>query len=138
MIQIIKSTEDNSINFVDETPAIGNFESRYVRRAQPYFIAYLSAQSGCDQACRMCHLTATGQNDFVNATLDDFFFQAYHVLKTYKQKVADNIEPPADHMHFNFMARGEHLNNPVLHSKEVFQELRTLLLKAKMIVKKMF
>lgn len=106
---IIKSDIDKSVNFIYPADNIGKFESRFVRREDEYFIIYLSAQSGCDQACRMCHLTATGQNTLENATLEDFKHQASSVYKHY-----DDQNVPAKIVHYNFMARGEPLNNPLV------------------------
>lgn len=106
---IIKSKMDKSVNFIYPANNIGKFESRFVRRVEDYFIIYLSSQSGCDQACRMCHLTATGQNKLENATLEDFIHQAKSVYEHY-----DNESVKANTVHYNFMARGEPLNNPVI------------------------
>ena len=79
--QIIPSQEDASVNFVRPGDRLGFFEARYVRRTDDYFIVYLSSQTGCQKACRMCHLTATGQNKFENASHGDFISQAETVLK---------------------------------------------------------
>lgn len=106
--QVIPSQEDASVNFVRPGNSLGFFEARYVRRTDDYFIVYLSSQSGCQKACRMCHLTATGQNKFENASYGDFISQAETVLKHYDGKT------PAPLVHFNFMSRGEPLDNPVM------------------------
>lgn len=105
-----ESALDQSVNFEYEPIGrnIGRFEARYVRREDDYFIAYLSSQSGCEMACRMCHLTATGQNKFVDATLEDFLSQSQRVFEHYAAL------KPAKLVHFNFMARGEPLANPIL------------------------
>lgn len=104
------SQEDASVNFVAPGNAVGFLEARYVRRTDAYFIVYLSSQTGCQKACRMCHLTATGQNKFENASLSDFLQQAEAVLGHYDTK------NPAPLVHFNFMSRGEPLDNPLLHN----------------------
>lgn len=108
-IQRIDSKIDQSVNLIYPASNIGQYEARYVRREDDYFIIYVSSQSGCDQACRMCHLTATGQNKLENATLEDFIKQANLVYSHY-----DNQPIKAKLVHYNFMARGEALNNPVV------------------------
>lgn len=108
IIKTFKSEVDKSVNFVYDASQIGMFEARYVRRENDYFIVYLSSQSGCDQACRMCHLTATGQNKYENATLQDFLLQAEQVYSHYDE------QNPAKLVHYNFMARGEALNNKLI------------------------
>lgn len=108
VIKTFKSDIDQSVNYVYDASKIGMFEARYVRREDEYFIVYLSSQSGCDQACRMCHLTATGQNKLENATLSDFLLQAEQVYSHY------DIQKPAKIVHYNFMARGEALNNKLI------------------------
>lgn len=97
---------DQSVNF-ERRETIGKLEARYVRRAEDYFIVYLSSQTGCKQACRMCHLTATGQTKLRDVTIEEYFEQAERVLQYYDTK------PHADMVHFNFMARGEPLANRI-------------------------
>lgn len=104
----LRSVEDQSVNLIYRAPTQGVFESRYVRRDDHYFIVYLSSQSGCDQACRMCHLTATGQTKYENATYEDFIYQAGLVFDHYKDQTR------AELVHFNFMARGEAMNNDLV------------------------
>jgi adenine C2-methylase RlmN of 23S rRNA A2503 and tRNA A37 len=106
--QILQSHQDASVNFTRPFGA-GLLEARYVRRVPEYFIAYLSSQSGCDRACRMCHLTATGQTTMDQAEYGDFISQANIVFDHY-----DRLKFPADFMNFNWMARGEPLLNPTL------------------------
>ncbi|AYG48010.1 radical SAM enzyme, Cfr family protein (plasmid) [Pseudomonas sp. Leaf58] len=107
-IQVLKSALDQSVNFTYRAPNFFSFEARYVRREQAYFITYLSSQSGCAAACRFCWLTASGQNKLDNATFEDFMKQAALVMEYY-----DKTEK-AELVHFNFMARGEALNNPLI------------------------
>jgi len=98
---------DASVNWVRRVD-VGAIETRYVRRRDDYFVIYLSSQTGCAQACRMCHLTATRQTDHRDVTLEEYVAQAEVVLEHYR-RVA-----PARSVHFNFMARGEPLLNPVI------------------------
>jgi adenine C2-methylase RlmN of 23S rRNA A2503 and tRNA A37 len=125
-MEIIKSELDNSVNFVVDAEK-GKFESRFVQRSPDYFIVYLSSQSGCNQGCRMCHLTNTKQTQFVNAKIKDYIDQATAVLNYYKENINKRVEK----IHFNFMARGEALDNPdfllynayiFLHLKNIFSE----------------
>jgi 23S rRNA (adenine2503-C2)-methyltransferase len=115
------SAIDASVNWVQPVD-LGTIEARYVRRRDDRFIVYLSSQTGCRQACRMCHLTATGQTAIRDVTLDELIAQAELVL------AHDRGAAPARTVHFNFMARGEPLLNPVLvhRSGEVFDRLSAL------------
>lgn len=101
---------DASVNW-DRAVDVGRLEARYVRRCPDYFVVYLSAQTGCIQACRMCHLTATGQTHIRDATFAEIIEQASTVLDYYRE-----LESPARIVHFNFMARGEPLSNRALVS----------------------
>ena len=98
---------DASVNWVKSTD-IGQIEARYVRRDDRYIVVYLSSQSGCQQACRMCHLTATKQTRLRDVTQQEFLQQADIVLDHYRTQKA------AQEVHFNFMARGEPLASSVL------------------------
>lgn len=100
MSDVLKSSEDESVNFVREAD-IGTVEARYVRRADDYFIVYLSSQTGCRKACRMCHLTQSGQTDARDVSIEELFTQADEVLGHYDTQSAAKV------VHFNFMARGE-------------------------------
>lgn len=114
---------DQSINFVTEAPT-GYFESRYVCRPnKPYFIVYLSSQSGCSRACRMCHLTATRQIRYVDATVQDLVAQAHPVLQHW-----DSLRAQHQEMHFNFMARGEPLASKTIltQGSDVLEALQNL------------
>lgn len=104
----LTSVLDQSVNFILPSSHVGAYEHRFVRREAEYVIFYLSSQSGCDQACRMCHLTATGQNRLDNAMHKDFMDQAERLFAYY------DTQPKANLVHFNFMARGEALNNPLI------------------------
>lgn len=103
-IIVIKSKIDPSVNtFMD------GFETRFVTR-EDRGIVYLSSFKGCNQACRMCHLTQTGQTDMTPATVDDFVMQAETSLATMVEYFQSKGETPK-FIHYNFMARGEPLLN---------------------------
>jgi adenine C2-methylase RlmN of 23S rRNA A2503 and tRNA A37 len=82
-------------------------EARFVQRNPDYFIAYLSSQTGCNKACRFCHLTQTGQTEMIDATTLDYNDQLVEILRHYI-----NFTPrPVKKIHINFMARGEVFSN---------------------------
>lgn len=122
MLKIMESAEDASVNFIENTKN-GFIESRFVQRNPEYFIVYLSSQSGCRQACRFCHLTATGQTSEENVTPDGYIKQAERVLLHASIKAQK-----ANKVHYNFMARGEPLVNPffIANSNEIFDRLGLL------------
>lgn len=103
----IRSELDASINWVRRVE-VGAIEARFVRREPGTVVVYLSSQTGCRQACRMCHLTATGQTALRDVTMEEYVEQAEVVLAHVR-----GVEP-ASVVHFNFMARGEPLMNPVM------------------------
>jgi 23S rRNA (adenine2503-C2)-methyltransferase len=107
-LTVLNSQLDRSVNFVEQQ-LVGFLESRFVRKCDEYFIAYLSSQSGCNRGCTFCHLTATGQTSFVDSSHNDFMAQAIQVFKHYRMQ-----NKPAKYMHYNFMARGEPLANQIL------------------------
>lgn len=107
-LKVLNSQIDQSVNFVEEQLA-GFLESRFVRKCDEYFVAYLSSQTGCNRGCTFCHLTATGQTSFVDSTHNDFMAQAIQVFKHYRKQ-----SKPAKLMHYSFMARGEPLANKIL------------------------
>ena len=107
MLKIINSQIDASVNLIEQQ-LVGFLESRYVRRTEDYFIAYLSSQTGCNRGCKMCHLTATKQTQFSNCDMNDFVSQLESVFAQYDRDV------PARTLHINFMARGEALANPTI------------------------
>lgn len=102
----LESKEDKSVNFVFKGEYPGFMEARYVRRSPKYFACYLSSQTGCNQGCRMCHLTATKQTKKSDVTLEQYLEQSHAVFKHYDENC-----PRAEVVHFNFMARGEAFDN---------------------------
>ena len=111
MFEAVHSQQDASVNW-DRAADVGRIEARYVRRKPDYVVVYLSSQTGCRQACRMCHLTATGQTQLRDVTPAEFQQQAEVVLAHYRDHT-----PRAESVHFNFMARGEPLASQVLLSE---------------------
>lgn len=119
MTEIIKlqSEQDPSVNTVID----GAFETRFVVRESAEIpgsddiIIYLSSARGCAQACRMCWLTQTGQTDETPATLEDFVKQAQLSLGEAEKYVYENNRTVAS-VHYNFMARGEPMLNPLIRN----------------------
>ena len=106
-MKTLYSNLDSSVNFIEQQ-LTGFIETRYVRRTEEYFIGYLSSQTGCNRGCKMCHLTATKQTQFVNCDQQDFISQLETIFTHYHNDI------PAKTMHINFMARGEILANPTV------------------------
>lgn len=109
---------DASVNWVEDSPLGlgGAAECRYVRRDDEYFIAYLSSQTGCNKACRFCHLTQTGQTATVDLPLEHILGQARHVFAHYDALCAEGGSP-ARVVHYNCMARGEALASRVVRNE---------------------
>lgn len=112
-VAVLTSEIDQSVNFVRNNGQ----ESRFVRRVDDYFIAYLSSHNGCDKACRFCHLTQTKQTQMVPATAADFEQQLRFVTDHYKVTLERGAKP-ARRINLNWMARGEPLDNPLLQGSE--------------------
>ena len=123
--QVLQSAEDLSVNFVWSLGDGNAIEARFVRREDNYFIVYLSSHTGCNQACRFCHLTATKQVSMEPVTLDDYLVQADTVLAYYDKVVREGRQVAARKVHFNWMARGEPFMNPVMlnNHKKLFDAL---------------
>lgn len=106
--RVLVSEIDSSVNTIKPTVDGGYFESRFVQRTEDTFIIYLSSMSGCDKACRFCHLTQTNQLMMNHSNFRNYLDQAKSVLDISKDIVAhDKIR----NIHVNFMARGDLLNN---------------------------
>ena len=120
-MEILKSESDKSVNFVESNKQ----ESRFVQRVEDYFIVYLSSQNGCNKACRFCHLTQTGQTEFVDATLNEYLNQARYPINHYKTLI-DSGQKPAKKVNFNFMARGEVFSNNIVinNASELIEKLK--------------
>jgi adenine C2-methylase RlmN of 23S rRNA A2503 and tRNA A37 len=69
----------------------------------------------------MCHLTATQQFQLADVDIDGYMQQAEEVLRYYRTQ-----NRPAKVIHFNFMARGEALNNSHLIKKGDYSVLEAL------------
>lgn len=110
--KVLKSSEDQSVNFIFQGDFEGFFESRFVRRCDDYFVCYLSCQSGCSQGCRQCFLTRTKQTRFIDADFACLRRQAEEVFKYYK------TQKPAKIVHFSFMARGEVFDNEYIMKEQ--------------------
>lgn len=106
---VLRSSIDPSVNFVTTLGEGEALEARYVRRGPDYISVYVSPATACAQACRMCHLTASGQVRGRDATLTEIVDQAAAVLDHYAARVLAGLEEPTRVVHFNFMARGEPL-----------------------------
>jgi adenine C2-methylase RlmN of 23S rRNA A2503 and tRNA A37 len=113
---IHSSSFDKSINYSKLTSDGGMIETRFVQRLKDRFIVYISSMSGCDKACRFCHLTQTGQTMAMNLTRDQMLEQAETVLSS-------SAYPEATTVHYNFMARGEPMTNPMVN-KHLFHDLK--------------
>jgi adenine C2-methylase RlmN of 23S rRNA A2503 and tRNA A37 len=114
----LDSALDKSVNFFRPTSDGGKIEARFVQRKPERFIAYISSMSGCDKACRFCHLTQTGQTMAMHLSADEMMEQAKQVLSASDFGVATTV-------HYNFMARGEPLTNPAVNAA-LFKRLADL------------
>jgi adenine C2-methylase RlmN of 23S rRNA A2503 and tRNA A37 len=114
----LDSVLDKSINFFRDTPDGGKVEARFVQRKPERIIVYISSMTGCDKACRFCHLTQTSQTMATPLSEDEMLEQARQVLAASDLGGARTV-------HYNFMARGEPLTNPAVNGS-LFQRLADL------------
>ena len=130
MFQTIKSTQDDSVNFI-KRDFDGWVECRYVRRSPEYFCVYLSSQTGCNRGCKFCHLTATQQTSAYDVNTEGFLEQAQTVLRYSKS------QPKAKEVNFNWMARGEPLANRIFlgNARPILEQLYGLANKYKVAPK---
>lgn len=101
---------DASVNFFRSHPDGGMEEARFVQRVPERFIVYVSSMTGCDKACRFCHLTQTGQTMSTLLPREAILGQAVTVLNSVTALSARTV-------HFNFMARGEPMSNPAVDAR---------------------
>jgi adenine C2-methylase RlmN of 23S rRNA A2503 and tRNA A37 len=114
----LDSALDKSVNFFVGTPDGGKIETRFVQRYSDRFIVYISSMTGCDKACRFCHLTQNGETMATLLTREQMLAQA-------KQVLSESNFAGAELVHFNFMARGEPLSNPAVDAT-LFKGLKAL------------
>jgi adenine C2-methylase RlmN of 23S rRNA A2503 and tRNA A37 len=107
-LEVLRSSLDKSINFVTPTPDGGKIEARFVQRQADAIIVYLSSMTGCNLACRFCHLTQMRQTTMTPVTIDGYLDQASEVLI---HAAAEEMLEGVTTVHFNFMARGDALSN---------------------------
>jgi len=99
---------DGSVNRIYDLGPGQAIETRLVQRQRDEIIIYLSSQTACEMGCRMCHLTRTGQTKPTNCTADEIIDQATEFLNEDSTFAEDGVAV----VNFNFMARGEPLDNP--------------------------
>jgi 23S rRNA (adenine2503-C2)-methyltransferase len=105
--QVVESKIDSSANFVFKDKESGYFESRFVQRSSDYYACYLSSHTGCNKGCSFCHLTATKQTMYRQATKAELLSQATRVNEYAKEQGLHETT----RVQINFMARGEALDN---------------------------
>lgn len=107
--QRLNSEEDNSVNWVLPAPHGLFFETRLVEREGGHFILYVSSQSGCNQKCKFCHLTQSGQTrEIINASDIELGHQLGYVLEGLNE--ARIYGKKVYRISISFMARGEPLD----------------------------
>jgi 23S rRNA (adenine2503-C2)-methyltransferase len=115
---------DDSVNFTHPLSTGGIYECRFVQREPEQISLYLSSQAGCKQACRMCHLTQSGQINDESASVEELILQT-NVLFEYIDQLPHDKKIKIERVNFNFMARGEPLASPVILNefKQVYDSL---------------
>jgi len=113
MITTHLSAIDRSANIVEPLGPGEAIESRYVERPGRV-ILYLSSETACVQACRMCWLTQTGQNRGRPVTREEYLDQLNRLIDHMCRE--SGFDDPGV-IHVNFMARGEPLANPNLDGR---------------------
>jgi 23S rRNA (adenine2503-C2)-methyltransferase len=128
--EVQESQIDGSVNFIRKH---GNsiVECRYVRREDHQVVVYLSSHNGCNMSCRFCHLTATKQTSMQPVDVWGYDDQAYQVIKYW---AGHRMTGGETHINFNFMARGEPLQNPSIRNRGKWMQLRTFLSEQSFIV----
>lgn len=100
---VLKSRFDASVNFVFDN----DVEARLVQRTPDYFIIYVSSHTGCNKACRFCHLTQSKQTTMTSVDPIQYIKQVDVVVDYYIKY----IKTEATKVHVNFMSRGDALAN---------------------------
>jgi len=120
------SSLDESVNFISPVGDGEFLEARYVRRSPDEVICYLSVQTGCNQGCRMCHLTQSHQTKYRNVRMEEIFTQVKKVITHY-----DSLPNKASIVNYNFMARGEPLSSDLINGTDyLFEKMGYLALKS--------
>lgn len=97
----MNSQVDRSVNWV----WMDRVESRVVPKNDRVSV-YVSSQSGCNQGCKFCWLTATKQTSFRHVDITRYAEQVDTALAYIREQ--DGVVP---RVNINFMARGEPLMN---------------------------
>jgi adenine C2-methylase RlmN of 23S rRNA A2503 and tRNA A37 len=118
-----ESKIDESVNFIKQW-GHSIYECRYVRREDHQVVVYLSSHNGCNMSCRFCHLTATGQTSMTPVDQWGFDEQAGVVLDYWNKHKRTGGEKLVN---FNFMARGEPLQNPRIRNYGHWMQIRRFL-----------
>lgn len=122
-----QSRIDASVNFIARRAPGHVVECRYVRRCEREVIGYLSTQTACNQQCKFCWLTTSGQNKgAVDLSVDEIMTQAVRVLNHFAELSIDD-QGVAQCINWNFMARGDALASTLFQNwtmvDKLFREL---------------